>query len=319
MSDMKIKVILEEANVNKDFFTSNRKENKLKCPFCQQELDYLELDYLGEDIYNCRKHNYLFGNEKLWQELIKVMEEKQHKNTATDQQDEVWKDVVGYEGLYRISNKGTVCRLYKNGKVNFMTPRILNGYWRVKLCNGNTQKEYFLHRLIAQAFIPNPDNKPEINHINGIKTDNRIENLEWVTRSENAIHATKTGLLKYSEYRYNRARDIISKPVMCVETRKIYVSCTEAGKDIKTDAAHIGECISGKRSTAGGYHWKLVSIIDAYNSTRKALDVAVDALKLFDSGQHTPQPDAYGLKTDASRLARKALEQITALEQKDVK
>ena len=283
------------------------KMSELKCPFCN-------LDIRSHRIYLDGCDN---TRSPLWQELIKLMEEKQHKNTVTDQQDEVWKDVVGYEGLYRISNQGTVCRLYKNGKVNFMTPRILNGYWRVKLCNGNTQKEYFLHRLIAQAFIPNPDNKPEINHINGIKTDNRIENLEWVTRSENAIHATKTGLLKYSEYRYNRARDINSKPVMCVETRKIYVSCTEAGKDIKTDAAHIGECISGKRSTAGGYHWKLVSIIDAYNSTRKALEIAVDALKDNLSQANFTQ------MLDASRFhcirtkCESALEQITELEQKD--
>jgi len=283
--------------------------NKLICPFCQQELNRDNPQSIECKNDGCRESYFMYGSKELWQELIKLMEEKQHKNTVTDQQDEVWKDVVGYEGLYRISNQGTVCRLYKNGKVNFMTPRILNGYWRVKLCNGNTQKEYFLHRLIAQAFIPNPENKPEINHINGIKTDNRIENLEWVTRSENAIHATKTGLLKYSEYRYNRARDVNSKPVMCVETRKIYASCTEAGKDIKTDAAHIGECISGKRSTAGGYHWKLVSIIDAYNSTRKALDKA--KLVLTDLYDHAEldgiqEWDVY-----------EALKEITALEQKD--
>lgn len=285
----------------------------MKCPVCGKQMKIGTLDQddsmgtVWMSIMPCDCVCSYGASKAVWQELIKLMEEKQHKNTATDQQDEVWKDVVGYEGLYRISNQGTVCRLYKNGKVNFMTPRILNGYWRVKLCNGNTQKEYFLHRLIAQAFIPNPDNKPEINHINGIKTDNRIENLEWVTRSENAIHATKTGLLKYSEYRYNRARDINSKPVMCVETRKIYVSCTEAGKDIKTDAAHIGECISGKRSTAGGYHWKLVSIIDAYNSTRKALDVAKEGLKRID-----------WCATDYG-VAQDILDEITALEQKDVK
>jgi hypothetical protein len=291
--------------------------SKLKCPFCGAELqefgggDFLLLHYC--DNTNCNLY-HIMGQYTLWQELIKLMEEKQHKNTATEQQDEVWKDVVGYEGLYRISNQGTVCRLYKNGKVNFMTPRILNGYWRVKLCNCNTQKEYFLHRLIAQAFIPNPDNKPEINHINGIKTDNRIENLEWVTRSENAIHATKTGLLKYSEYRYNRARDVNSKPVMCIETGKIYASYTEAGEDIKTDAAHIGECISGKRSTAGGYHWKLVSIIDAYNSTRKALDLAKERLKntILDA-EVSATPEYL-----ASR-AKETLTEITALEQKDVK
>ena len=302
----------------------------VKCPFCGEKLekfgggDFPLLHYC--DNINCNLY-HIMGQYTLWQELIKLMEGKQHKNTATEQQDEVWKDVVGYEGLYRISNQGTVCRLYKNGKVNFMTPRILNGYWRVKLCNGNTQKEYFLHRLIAQAFIPNPDNKPEINHINGIKTDNRIENLEWVTRSENAIHATKTGLLKYSEYRYNRARDVNSKPVMCIETGKIYASYTEAGEDIKTDAAHIGECISGKRSTAGGYHWKLVSIIDAYNSTRKALEIAVDALKsahnyyeyCIQSEDISPDTNwdctAMNMDDDISE----ALEQITALEQKDVK
>ena len=282
--------------------------SNMKCPICGEKIEHIEDGWC-----NCKNRCLGSGSISLWQELIKVMEEKQHKNTAADQQDEVWKDVVGYEGLYRISNKGTVCRLYKNGKVNFMTPRILNGYWRVKLCNGNTQKEYFLHRLIAQAFIPNPENKPEINHINGIKTDNRIENLEWVTRSENAIHATKTGLLKYSEYRYNRARDINSKPVMCVETRKIYVSCTEAGKDIKTDAAHIGECISGKRSTAGGYHWKLVSIIDAYNSTRKALEIAVDALKWIDETYNL----GMGYEAAIMEKCELALEQIIALEQKD--
>lgn len=300
--------------------------NKLKCPFCQQELGRKNINDRMCSNEKCVswKGNF-YGSEDLWQELIKLMEEKQHKNTAADQQDEVWKDVVGYEGLYRISNQGTVCRLYKNGKVNFMTPRILNGYWRVKLCNGNTQKEYFLHRLIAQAFIPNPENKPEINHINGIKTDNRIENLEWVTRSENAIHATKTGLLKYSEYRYNRTRDVNSKPVMCVETGKIYVSCTEAGKDIKTDAAHIGECISGKRNTAGGYHWKLVSIIDAYNSTRKALEVAVDKLKgikaFYDDSYADPHTFV-NWHSVAQRLANDAddaIKAITALEQKDVK
>jgi hypothetical protein len=98
---------------------------------------------------------------------------------------------------------------------------------------------------------------------------------------------------------------------MCVETGKIYASCTEAGNDIKTDAAHIGECISGKRSTAGGYHWKLVSIIDAYNSTRKALDIAVDAL---DAGRTLA--DIAGFKMLVAGLD-KALEQITALEQKD--
>jgi len=91
---------------------------------------------------------------------------------------------------YEVSNLGNIrsYRIYKNGKL--LKHRISNGYNRVML----NKKNKMVHRLLAQAFIPNPENKPCINHINGIRNDNRVENLEWVTISENNKHAYDTGL-----------------------------------------------------------------------------------------------------------------------------
>ena len=127
----------------------------------------------------------------------------------TNIQEEIWKDIADYEGLYQVSNLGRVKSLpwaqkhqtgtYFTKRTRFIKISIgtgFNGYSCVALTKNSIQKGYFMHRVIAKAFIPNPENKPMINHINGVKTDNRIENLEWVTRSENTIHAFATGLNK---------------------------------------------------------------------------------------------------------------------------
>jgi len=95
------------------------------------------------------------------------------------------KDIVDYEGLYGIEEDGRVWS-YKNDK--FKAVRFKDRYYVIRLSKNNIQKNYFLHRLIAEAYIPNPENKPFIDHINRIKTDNRIENLRWVTSSENKIN-----------------------------------------------------------------------------------------------------------------------------------
>jgi hypothetical protein len=116
---------------------------------------------------------------------------------------EIFMDVVGYEGLYQVSNLGRVKSLERevwNGYgMMLKKERILkhgtdkNGYSTVCLCNGITVKGITIHRLMCLSFIPNPKNKRTVNHINGVKTDNRISNLEWATDSENQKHSFENG------------------------------------------------------------------------------------------------------------------------------
>ena len=114
---------------------------------------------------------------------------------------EVWKDVLGYEGIYQVSNLGRVKRISKNHLCNiryqgeyYLKPLDNGkGYYRMKLSDKGISKRVMLHRIIAEAFIPNLENKKVINHINCDRKDNRIENLEWTTQSENCLHAVRLG------------------------------------------------------------------------------------------------------------------------------
>lgn len=116
---------------------------------------------------------------------------------------EVWKDVIGFEGLYQISNMGNL----RSFHVVPITGRIMKpatdrrGYKYQGLSNRIEINNYRIHRLVALAFLDNPLNKPQVNHINGIKTDNRAVNLEWATSTENHKHAVKTGLRTFEHIR----------------------------------------------------------------------------------------------------------------------
>ena len=103
---------------------------------------------------------------------------------------EVFVDIRGYEG-YQVSNHGRV-RNNKTGKI--LKPYLTRGYLRVSLYNKSGRKCKLVHRLVAEAFLPNPDNKSDVNHINGCKTDANVCNLEWVSASENMFHAHSSGL-----------------------------------------------------------------------------------------------------------------------------
>lgn len=112
--------------------------------------------------------------------------------------EEIWKDVIGYEGLYSISNFGRIKSFFKRGSgVNFKKPTSpKNHYPAIILYKNGNFKTIYMHRLIAIHFIPNPENKPCVNHINKNKHDYRIENLEWVTHVENSLHGHADGVAK---------------------------------------------------------------------------------------------------------------------------
>lgn len=111
--------------------------------------------------------------------------------------EEIWKDIVGYEGKYQISNLGNVKSIYYKKKTNKKDPHILvgnkykgrNPYRYVNLSKYGKIKSVKIHRLVAEYFIPNPENKPYVNHKDGDKGNNRVDNLEWVTPLENNLHA----------------------------------------------------------------------------------------------------------------------------------
>lgn len=117
-------------------------------------------------------------------------------------EEEIWKDVAGWEGKYQVSSLGNV-RGIKRGKIlkKMYTP---DGYHSLSLCNGKMTTKT-VHRLVAQAFIPNPENKPEVNHKNHIRTDNRAENLEWNTHIENIDYTVNNNKHAFGE-RHSRAR-----------------------------------------------------------------------------------------------------------------
>lgn len=157
---------------------------------------------------------------------------------------EEWRDIIGYEGIYQISNLGRVKSLnYNNtGKEGL---RELDddkyGYKVINLYKNGKGKRYSVHRLVAIAFIPNPNNLPQVNHINEIKNDNRVENLEWCTNEYNHNYGTRN----------KRSGESKSKKVKCITTGEIFRSSTEGSKKYKISPSLIRRCCRGIRKSAG--------------------------------------------------------------------
>lgn len=117
------------------------------------------------------------------------------------------------------------------------------GYKRVLIRDNGRMRTVFVHRLVALAFVPNPDNKPQVNHKDGNKTNNRPENLEWVTLAENMGHRSKV-LKTYPKRR-----------ILCLELGVMFDSVSDASKNTGISRANISLCANGRRKTAGGYRW----------------------------------------------------------------
>jgi len=141
---------------------------------------------------------------------------------------EMWKDIPDYDGDYQESNFGRT-KSFKNGKEKILKPYITpKGYLGVGLFKEAKGKKKYIHRLVAELFIPNPENKPQINHIDGCKLNNHFENLEYLTDKENLDHAVKLGLIKSGENNYQAK--LTAEQVR--EIRKLYVKgSSEFGYD----------------------------------------------------------------------------------------
>lgn len=175
-------------------------------------------------------------------------------------ENEIWKPVVGYEGLYEVSNLGRVRSLDRyakqpKGGLRLIKGRILNqyinrcGYLFVSLSKNGKVKKITIHRLVAQAFIPNPDNLPEVNHKDECKTNNRADNLEYCTRKYNLYYGTGN----------SRRADKQSKPVLQFDLQgnfiKEWSSLIEAGRN-GFGQGNISLCCQGKQKFHKGFIWK---------------------------------------------------------------
>lgn len=184
---------------------------------------------------------------------------------------EIWKDIPGYESIYQVSNFGNVKSLQSgnhHSKIKILTPICADGrYLRVTLYKQKKPKYFPVHRLVAMAFIPNPENKPQVNHINGNKKDNRVENLEWCTSSENNLHAYKSGINKGSKPWLGKTgfQNATSIPVNQIDLSTGSVLATfgsmeEAGRLTGCSPSKIGKCCKGVFSQTHGYGWKYADV-----------------------------------------------------------
>lgn len=192
--------------------------------------------------------------------------------------EEIWKDIEGFEGLYQVSNLGRVKSLdryvesrghliYRKGVIR--KPFDTTGYYSVTLNKDRKETTFQVHRLVAQAFIPNPNDLPVVNHLDGRKTNNCIDNLEWTTYAENSKHAVETGLVDVIASKINglKAIDVIAIRVKCEDTQQVFESVVAAERYIKSECIH--DNIHKHKRTHNGRGWLFTIIDEEYYQAHK--------------------------------------------------
>ena len=176
---------------------------------------------------------------------------------------EKWRDIPGYEGLYQVSSEGRIKRGDRIKSLHIDH----GGYCTVCLSKHSAQKNAKVHRLVAIAFIPNPNGKKTVNHKDGNKKNNCVSNLEWATHSENIIHANKTGLRIVTTAQREAAR-VTGKRTCELNRPRKAVWCIKDGVKREFESAHAGArhvsgnpspiiaCCKGKKKTYKGFEWR---------------------------------------------------------------
>lgn len=172
---------------------------------------------------------------------------------------EVWKDIFGYEGLYQVSTLGRVKSLGNRSNHRneiILKPAVVQGYLKVNLYKNSKGKIWSIHRLVALTFLKNSNNKPEVNHIDGNKKNNCLDNLEWNTKNENQKHCVATGLRRPKKSFECKLSVQIAK--VDIKTNKIlhvYGSYREAERITGVAHSNIKKCVKGYFKQMGGYKW----------------------------------------------------------------
>ena len=187
------------------------------------------------------------SNDKLERVLLLLIYRKTKRKNKMET--EIWKDIEGYEGHYQVSDKGRI-KSVKFGKEIFLKPGQCRGYLHVGLSKNGEYKQYTVHRLVCQAFLPNSNNLPEINHKDEIKTNNNIENLEWCDHKYNINFGNRTQIQS----------EKCSKPVLqYTKTGKFvkeWKSVMDVERNLGYSEGHISACSNEKRKSAYGFVWK---------------------------------------------------------------
>lgn len=249
--------------------------------------------YLGVDIWAKPKP------------MIEYVDKDKYNNSVTNLriknpnslEGEIWRAVSGFENYYEVSNLGRVKRLaHTDYYIRSDTGTQVERYVPDKILKFRDTEEYYeinlrvndlneyrrVHRMVAEAFVPNPDSLPQVNHIDGNKHNNRMENLEWCTSQQNVQHSIDVGLRRHSR----KGIDATAKQVRCIETGQVFNTLKEAAIYFNTNAQYIHERIN-KGKTCHGYHFEIL----VQDRRVKCLDTG----QIFNSIAEAS--DAFGLKS----------------------